>query len=177
MRSCGSKGELHPVLPAVLILQALGSPAYAADEQASNTAGASPAPVDVSSDPGNTTPEPTVAQAIAGDGRLDPYRDQDFLKSVPLFGSNWRFSFGGYAKIDLIHDFSVIGDEQQFVLATIPVDGNPQPASYTSIQLAETRFNFDSMKTGLEYMYGIRENVSGRDGDAHRLQFSLIYYF
>jgi hypothetical protein len=117
-----------------------------------------------------------VAQAIAGDGRLDPYRDQDFLKSVPLFGSNWRFSFGGYAKIDLIHDFSGTGDEQQFVLATIPVDGNPQPGSYTSIQLAETRFNFDSMKTGLEYMYGIRENVSGRDGDAHRLQFSLIYH-
>ena len=30
---------------------------------------------------------------------------------------------------------------------------------------------------GLEFMYGERENVSGRDGDASRVQFSLMYYY
>ncbi len=35
----------------------------------------------------------------------------------------------------------------------------------------------ERISAGVEYMYGERENVSGRDGDAHRLQFSLFYYF
>lgn len=37
---------------------------------------------------------------------------------------------------------------------------------------------FDERITaGLEYMTGQRENVSDQDGDAHRLQLSLFYYF
>ena len=35
----------------------------------------------------------------------------------------------------------------------------------------------DVIIAGFEYMYGNRENVSGRDGDAQRVQFSLFYYF
>jgi hypothetical protein len=35
----------------------------------------------------------------------------------------------------------------------------------------------ERIKAGLEFMHGERENVSRRDGDAQRLQFSLIYYF
>ena len=38
------------------------------------------------------------------------------------------------------------------------------------------RYN-DLVTAGIEYMYGSRENVSGRDGGAQRIQFSLFYYF
>lgn len=83
-------------------------------------------------------------QLLAGEGRSDPYTDERFTKSTPLFGSPWRFSFGGYAKLDVLHDFSGTGNEQEFVLSTIPVDGSPQPGSYTQTQISETRFHFES---------------------------------
>ena len=154
MRVKERSGSLRLFLAATLILQVCGGLAFAADgdnKQATDPADVYPDPVEVSADPADTTPEPTVSQPIAAEGRIDPYRDQDFLKSVPLFGSDWRFSFGGYAKVDVIHDFSGTGDEQEFVLSTIPVDGNPLPGSYTNMQAAETRFSFDMRNTRSRY--------------------------
>jgi hypothetical protein len=84
---------------------------------------------------------------LAAEGRNTTLLDEDFPKSVPLFGSDLRFSFGGYAKADIIRDFSGTGDESQFVLATIPVNGNPQPGSYSHYQVRETRFHFDVRNT------------------------------
>jgi len=89
-------------------------------------------------------------QPDAGLGRGEGYTDSRFLKSVPLFGSDWRFSFGGYAKVDVLHDFDGVGDPNQFVLAQIPVDGNPQPGSYTTLQAKETRFNFEVRDMGAD---------------------------
>lgn len=68
-----------------------------------------------------------------------------FVKSVPLFGSDWRFSIGGYVKLDLIADLDGTGDRYQFTTSTIPVDGapGPQPGSYVNIHARETRFSFD----------------------------------
>ena len=95
--------------------------------------------------------EDTVAgmnqQMLAGEGRSDPYVDDAFAKSVPLFGSSWRLGFGGYAKVDVLHDFSGTGNDQEFVLSTIPVDGNPPPGSYTNMQISETRFHFEMRNT------------------------------
>ncbi len=87
-------------------------------------------------------------QLIAADGRQDPFADERFAKSVPLAGSPWRFSFGGYAKVDLLHDFSGTGNDQEFVLSTIPVDGAPQRGSYTNLQASETRFHFEARNLG-----------------------------
>ena len=153
MRVQGRSGSLQFFLSAILVVQACAGLAYAADgdKPAADPEEEYPDPVDMSSDPADTTPEPTVAQSMAAEGRLDPYQDQDFLKSVPLFGSNWRFSFGGYAKVDVIHDFSGTGNEQEFVLSTIPVDGDPPPGSYTNIQASETRFSFDVRNTKSRY--------------------------
>lgn len=86
-------------------------------------------------------------QLMAAEGRSDPYFDESFSKSIPLVGSPWRFSFGGYAKTDLIHDFSGTGNKQQFVLGSIPVDGNPSEGSYTHMQVSETRFHFETRNT------------------------------
>ena len=73
------------------------------------------------------------------------FLDEGFAKSVPLFGSDWRFSFGGYVKLDIIHDFDGTGDELQFTTPTIPVKGapGPQPGSYTNIHARESRFGFE----------------------------------
>lgn len=79
----------------------------------------------------------------AASGRGEDFIDPEFSKSVPLFGSSWRFSVGGYAKTDLIHDFSGTGNKYEFVLATIPVNDNPQPGSYSRLQMNETRFNLE----------------------------------
>ena len=84
---------------------------------------------------------------ISGLGRGEEFADEDFLKSVPLFGSDWRFSFGGYAKVDLIHDFSGSGDPSQFLISQIPVNGSPQSGSYSEFQMRETRFNFEVRNT------------------------------
>ncbi len=85
-------------------------------------------------------------------GRGEDFIDPDFSKSVPFFGSDWRFAMGGYAKVDLIHDFSG-GDKHEFVLGSIPVDGSPQPGSFSRLQISETRFNFEMRNTadGMPY--------------------------
>ena len=74
-----------------------------------------------------------------------PFSDVGFAKSVPLFGSDWRFSFGGYIKLDILHDFDGTGDEFQFITSTIPVEGapGPQPGSYSYIHSRESRFSFE----------------------------------
>ena len=96
-------------------------------------------------------PEASPPQVLRESG--DPYKlfaDDDFPKSVPFFGSDWRFSYGGYLKLDLITDFDGTGDPYQFVTATIPVPGaanSPQPGGYTKVHVKESRFNFEVRNT------------------------------
>ena len=102
---------------------------------------------------------PTEREPIVGVSQREehygPFSDEGFAKSVPLFGSDWRFSFGGYVKLDIIHDFDGTGDEFQLVTPTIPVEGapGPQPGSYTNIHVRETRFSFEvrNARDGLPY--------------------------
>lgn len=89
----------------------------------------------------DTTP---VRQLMAAEGRSDPYLDEKFKKSIPLVGSPWRFSFGGYAKVDVIHDFSGTGNKRQLVLGQIPVDDDPSEGSYSHVQVSETRFHLET---------------------------------
>ena len=81
--------------------------------------------------------------------RYEALNDVNFPASTPLFGSDWRFSFGGYVKLDFITDFSGTGDKYQFTTATIPVPGalnSPPPGGYTKVHMKETRFAFDLRK-------------------------------
>jgi hypothetical protein len=80
------------------------------------------------------------------DNRHEALSDADFPKSVPLFGSDWRFSFGGYVKLDIITDFNGTGDPFQLTTATIPVPGASTSApsgGYTRVHARESRFNFE----------------------------------
>ncbi len=80
---------------------------------------------------------------IAPLGRGEQLNDPDFKKSVPLFGSDYRFSIGGYAKTDLIFDFDGVGDPYEFVLGEIPVNDSPQGGSYSKLHIRESRTNLE----------------------------------
>jgi opacity protein-like surface antigen len=114
------------------------------------------APGDAAQAQSKTTPAEQEKKDLKGSARSSVLREPDdfyatlrddsFLKSVPLFGSDWRFSFGGYVKLDVITDFDGTGDRFQFTTATIPVDGasnSPQPGGYTQVHAKESRFNFE----------------------------------
>ncbi len=84
-----------------------------------------------------------ASMPIAGLGRGEQLNDPEFRKSVPLFGSDYRFSIGGYAKADLIFDFDGVGDPYQFLLGAIPVNGSPQGGSYSKLHIRESRTNLE----------------------------------
>ncbi|MBD3748769.1 MAG: porin [Sphingobacteriales bacterium] len=51
------------------------------------------------------------------------------------------FTFGGYVKADMLHDFDAIGSPDYFDISTIPVDGRKSEA--TRFNLKETRFKLE----------------------------------
>ena len=130
--------------------EATGSPASPATPAAVDEAkAANSASESVGSDTVTAKPAAPEREPIVGVSQREehygPFSDVGFAKSVPLFGSDWRFSFGGYIKLDILHDFDGTGDEFQLVTPTIPVEGvpGPQPGSYTNIHARETRFSFE----------------------------------
>ena len=76
--------------------------------------------------------------------------DDDFLGSWPLFGTDYRMKIGGYFKLDALYDLDGTGDEYQFLIAQIPVDGSPEAegTGYFNMFVRETRLNLDVRKSG-----------------------------
>lgn len=76
--------------------------------------------------------------------------DSDFLGSWPLFGTDYRMKVGGYFKLDALYDLDGTGDEYEFLIAQIPVDGSPEAESsgYFNMFVRETRVNLDVRETG-----------------------------
>jgi len=115
----------------------------------------------------------------------NPYQilaDDDFPKSIPLFPSDWRFSFGGYVKTDVIVDFSGTDDPYQFIVSGIPVDGaanSPQPGSYTQIHAKETRFNFEMRNVSPDLPFNkafIEMDLFNYDSPGVRLRHAYFQY-
>ncbi len=65
-----------------------------------------------------------------------------------LPGTDVRMKFGGYVKLDAIHDFKPIGSPDFFNVATIPVDGSS--GSSTHLHAKETRLLID-IRTPSDY--------------------------
>ena len=110
-----------------------------------------------------------------------PFSDVGFIKSVPMFGTDWRFSFGGYIKMDMLHDFDGTGDEYSFVTPTIPVEGapGPQPGSYSKIHTRETRFSFEvrNSRAGLPFNKGFLEmDFFDENNTAPRLRHAYLQW-
>ena len=79
-----------------------------------------------------TAAEVIDQQPLAASGRNDDLTDPGFLKSVPLFGSRYRFSFGGYVKVDLLHDFSGTGMSSSSPCLRSRSTGRLRPAATTT---------------------------------------------
>ena len=62
-----------------------------------------------------------------------------------LPGTNLHMKLGGYVKADIIYDVDGTRDPDQFLMSTIPVEGDPDYRSggYLHFMAKETRFNFD----------------------------------
>jgi len=106
-------------------------------------------------------PAPPQAPAPTGDEQpkipdedlRDPQRtltgsdlvDAEFPGSWPMFGKDTRMKVGGYVKADFLYDFDGTLDRNQFLMATIPLEGTPEAANsgYVSLFARETRFNID----------------------------------
>jgi len=78
--------------------------------------------------------------------------DDDFPRSWPLFGSDYRMNISGYVKLDMLYDTGGTGDQFQFVTGTIPVEGTPEDlvGPYTKMHVRETRMGFDVRNTSGE---------------------------
>ena len=82
-----------------------------------------------------------------------PAQDQDVIPSSPfappptkglvLQSGDFTWKFGGYIKVDLIHDFDDIGSTDFFDPRTIPTSGAVEPGDTTHLQANQTRFNLD----------------------------------
>ena len=112
------------VLAALLIVPVLSGEAYAQDQEKPDE----PQEEAEKTPPAASTNERTPIVGVSPREELyGPLSDVGFVKSVPLFGSDWRFSFGGYAKLDILTDFAGTGNEFSFVTPTIPVNCSPPP--------------------------------------------------
>jgi hypothetical protein len=75
--------------------------------------------------------------------------EDSFKGSWPMFGTNMRMKIGGYVQTNLLYDFSGTLDPTQFLMSTIPVEGQPEYGgrSYMNFYAKDSRFNIDVRRT------------------------------
>lgn len=109
-------------------------------------------------------------------------RDQlisdEFPGSWPMFGSDMRMKIGGYLKTDFVADFDGTRDPTQFLMRTIPVEGEPDYGgdAYVDFFAKETRFNLDIRRVipGSVPLRGFIEGDFFTDGNRFRLRHAYI---
>ncbi|NJO03932.1 MAG: hypothetical protein HC880_21670, partial [Bacteroidia bacterium] len=71
--------------------------------------------------------------------------EDDFKGSWPMFGTNMRMKVGGYVQTNVLYDFSGTLDPTQFLMSTIPVEGQLEYGSrgYMNFYTRDSRFNVD----------------------------------
>ena len=76
-------------------------------------------------------------------------QESDFPGSWELPDTGLRMKIGGYVKADFLYDFNGTRDKTQFLMNTIPVEGEVDYANggYLSFFPNETRFNLDVRRT------------------------------
>ena len=71
--------------------------------------------------------------------------NSNFPGSWPMFGTDLRIKIGGYLKADFVYDINGTRDKNQFLMSTIPVEGEPDYGGegYVSFFAKESRINLD----------------------------------
>ena len=66
-------------------------------------------------------------------------------KSLEFLAGDVLIRFGGFAKVDFIQDFDFVGNEDQFKVNSIPIEGDPdrQLGGGTNISARQPRFTLD----------------------------------
>ena len=90
------------------------------------------------------TPDKDLKEQLLKTAREHLVND-DFPGSWPMFGTDLRMKIGGYLKADFLYDFNGTRDKSQFLMSTIPVEGEPEFGNegYSSFFVKETRVNID----------------------------------
>jgi hypothetical protein len=68
--------------------------------------------------------------------------DPEMVGFFRLGDSPTVMRLGGYAKLDVIHDFKLPGDPDAFVTSTLPLEPVP-PANSTNLHIRQSRFNVE----------------------------------
>lgn len=86
---------------------------------------------------------PTSLQAAEPPAAKDEglLKKGSFPGSYLVPGTSVSFKFGGYLKVDVIHDFNPVASEDSFDPRTIPTDDSK--GENTQVQAKQTRFNLD----------------------------------
>jgi hypothetical protein len=110
-----------------------------------------------------------------------PARDEIILEQAnpqpPQKGMKWTvgdftWKFGGYIKVDLIHDFNDIGSTDSFDVRTIPTTGEASNGSNTRLHARQTRFNMDvagPIENGDQFHAFVEGDFFG-DGNSFRMR-------
>jgi hypothetical protein len=122
--------------------------------------------------PHRTAVAPAAAQAQQSGPKV--VEEGLFPKSFKIPGTDLSLAIGGYVKVDVIQDFSGIGDAYEFKTNTIPVEGTSAAnlGGRTTIHARETRFNLDVRSSGVGHPR-VRAFVEGDfygDNNAFRLR-------
>ncbi|ULQ51161.1 DcaP family trimeric outer membrane transporter [Flavihumibacter fluvii] len=107
----------------------------------------------------------------------DDLVQDSFKGSWPMFGSGLRMKIGGYVKTDLIYDVDGTRDPTQFLMSSIPVEGQQDYGGrgYMSFFARETRFNIDVRRTtGKVPLKLFIEGDFWSSGDAFRLRHAYV---
>jgi len=94
-------------------------------------------------------------------------------KAIQVPGTEMYLTFGGFVKLDVIHDLDPLGNAYDFKVNTIPIDGTPaaEVGGRTSLSARETRFSLD-VQSGADHDK-VRAYVEGDfqgDGNSFRLR-------
>jgi len=137
-----------------------------------------PSPAPPAPPAAETTPE-QQAEAYAPAGtplsEIAPVMpgQQPPAKGLQVVTGDYTWKFGGYIKVDAIHDFDQIGNRDAFDVRTIPTTGSTDNGSNTRIHARQTRFNLDVRGPGDPEIGEFHAFVEGDffgDGNSFRLR-------
>ena len=163
-------------------IQQLEADAMAGKAEANPQTTASPD--DARDDDASRTP-PGQIEGLSGEVRdthqlltRDELTSGEFPASWPMFGTDTRMKIGGYIKADFVADFDGTRDPTQFLMRTIPVEGEEDFGgdSYVDFFAKETRFNLDIRRVipGAVPLRGFIEGDFFSAGNQFRLRHAYI---
>lgn len=111
-----------------------------------------------------------LAGVLAGFAPGSSWAQEEFPGSITIPGSGVAIKIGGYAKLDLIHDFDAIGNEYQFATNSIPTGGaDADLGARSTIHARESRLTLEVRADAGIRIY-LEGDFFGGSGNSFRLR-------